>query len=339
MRIRWRNLELPTRVVCNKKTLTSEYGEFVIEPFERGFGRTIGNSLRRVLLSAIEGCAVTSVKIEGVEHEFSTIPGVLEDVCDIILRIKRLKIRMGDDDNSATLSIERSKKGIVTGGDLKSESGQDVEVVNKDLVVATLSEDTQFNMTLEVKRGRGYVTADENMVEPQEIGVIPVASIFSPVLYVQHEIENTRVGKVTNFDQLNMRIRTDSTISPEMALVEASKILRKHLNPFVQYFELGQELQDIVEEEETSSESDKNVQEVLSKLDQPIESLDLSVRASNCLASEGVKTVRDLVSREESEMLKIRNFGKTSLNEIKEKLTQMGLDLGFSVAKVTVNKK
>lgn len=329
MRIRWRDLELPTRVVADKKTLADDFSEFSIEPFERGFGHTIGNSLRRILLSSIEGCAVTSIKIDGVKHEFSTIDGVFEDVSDIILHVKKLRLRLLGDEDNAVLYAERTDKGTVTGGDLKTDVP--VEVVNKDLVLATLSEDTNFRIELEVKRGRGYVTAEENLQEPQEIGVIPIASIFSPVVHVQYRVENTRVGKVTNYDRLVLRVRTDGTITPEMALVEAGKILRKHLNPFVQYFELGQELQDTDEDEEISSENEKNDKEVLEKLEMPIESLELSVRASNCLASEGVRTIYDLVKKDESDMLKIRNFGKTSLNEIKEKLADLNLSLGMQV--------
>jgi len=326
MRIRWRNLELPTRVVCNKENLTNDFGEFVIEPFERGFGRTIGNSLRRVLLSSIEGSAVTSVKIDGVRHEFSTIPGVLEDVADIILNIKKLRLRL--EDGPAKLFIDVDKKGTVTGEDIKTDAN--IEIVNKDLVLATLAEKISFRMEMEVSRGRGYVTAEENLKEPQEIGVIPIASIFSPVLHVQYHTEYTRVGKMTNYDRLIMQIKTDGTLSPEMALVEASKILRKHLNPFIHYFELGEELKEGVHEEEIATE-DKNEQEILEKLDYSIDVLDLSVRATNCLDTEGLRVIRDLVSKSEAELLKIRNFGKTSLKEIKEKLSDLGLSLGMSL--------
>lgn len=329
MRIRWRDLELPTRVVCKKETLTPEYGEFIIEPFERGFGRSIGNPLRRILLSAIEGCAITSIKIEGVEHEFSTIPGVLEDVADIILNIKKLRLSMEYD--VARLVINTSKVGPVTAADIEVDS--DVEIQNKDLVIATVTEKTNFVMEMEAKRGRGYVEAIENIKDIQERGVIPIDSIYSPVLHVQYQIENTRVGKMTNYDRLILKIRTDGTINPEVALVEASKILRKHLNPFVQYFELGQELQESPQEE-ILCETDENIQKVKDKLLQPIEVLELSVRASNCLAAEGIRTIKDLVSRAESDMLKVRNFGKTSLKEIKEKLQEANLSLGMQIDEV-----
>lgn len=327
MRVRWRSFELPTRIICNQNTLTPEYGEFIAEPFERGFGHTIGNSLRRILLSAIEGAAVTSVKIEGVKHEFSTLPGVLEDVSDIILNVKKLRLRL-DEDGPIKVSINVNKKGEVTGGDINTDGK--AEVANKGLVIATLSTQTEFKMELEARRGRGYVTAEENARDPQEIGVIPVASIFSPIRHVQYTVENTRVGKITNYDRLTIAIRTDGTITPEMALVEASKILRKHLNPFIQYFELGKELpKESPETAELLEETDQNTHDILEKLESPIETLDLGARASNCLSAEGIRFIKDLVFRTENDLLKIRNFGKTSLNEIKDKLQKLNLSLGM----------
>lgn len=336
MRVRWRDFELPTRVVCNQKTLTPTYGEFFAEPFERGFGHTIANSLRRILLSTTEGCAVTSVRIEGVKHEFSSMPGVLEDVTDIILNIKKLCVDLKEGSN-ATLFIDIDKKGEVTGADIITDGK--AEIFNKDLVIATLTTKREFQMELQVKRGRGYATAEENTPEIQDIGVIPVASIFSPVRHVEYEVENTRVGKITNYDRIILKITTDGTRSPEEALVESSKILRKHLNPFVQYFELGKTLTSEqtqgVEPEETP---DKETQVILEKLDEPIENLDLGVRASNCLASEGIRYVRDLVKCTESDLLQIRNFGKTSLKEIKEKLTKRNLTLGMSLESLASEK-
>jgi DNA-directed RNA polymerase subunit alpha len=327
MRVRWRSFELPTRIICNQNTLTPEYGEFIAEPFERGFGHTIGNSLRRILLSAIEGAAVTSVKIEGVRHEFSTLPGVVEDVSDIILNVKKLRLRL-DEDGPTKIFINVNKKGEVTGADIITEGK--AEIANKNLVIATLATQTEFKMELEARRGRGYVTAEENAKDPQEIGVVPVASIFSPIRHVQYAVENTRVGKVTNYDRLTLVIRTDGTIAPEMALVEASKILRKHLNPFIQYFELGKELPaETLEIEEPSEEPDENKQDILEKLEASIETLDLGARASNCLSAEGIRFIKDLVFHTENDLLKIRNFGKTSLNEIKEKLQKLNLSLGM----------
>ena len=240
MRIRWRDLELPTKVVADSATRTDMYAKFTAEPFERGYGVTVGNGLRRVLLSSIEGTAVTSVKIQGVKHEFSTIEGVKEDVTDIILALKRLRVQFHTDDPKV-LRIEKTGAGPVTGADI--QTGADCDVVNGDLLICTVTDDNKtFEAEIEVRRGRGYVTADENAREEQEIGVIPVDSIFSPIQRVRYRTENTRVGKLTNYDRLIMELWTDGTITPEMALVEASKIYRKHLNPFIQFFDVGKEL-------------------------------------------------------------------------------------------------
>jgi len=325
MRIRWRGLELPTRVVCEKETLTESYGKFVIEPFERGFGTTVGNSLRRVLLSSLEGAAPTSVKIEGVQHEFTTIPGVVEDVSEIVLNVKRIVLTM-DGDHVKTFKLEAHKKGEVKAGDIKTDST--AEVVNKDHHIATLSEKADFVMELAVRKGRGYVTAEENEEGEQVIGVIPVDSIFSPVLRVMYSIENTRVGRLTDYDRLIMEIWTDGSISPEMALVEAAKILRKHLTPFVQYFETGREIEASEQDEEEGLRKRAEAEELRDKLDRSVAELDLSVRASNCLQAGGIVTLRDLVSRTEGDMLKLRNFGKTSLKEVKDKLAELGVSLG-----------
>ena len=329
MRIRWRGLELPTRVVCEKETLTESYGKFVIEPFERGFGTTVGNSLRRVLLSSLEGAAPTSVKIEGVQHEFTTIPGVVEDVSEIILNVKRIVLTM-DSDHVKTFKVEAHKKGEVKAGDIKTDST--AEIVNKAHHIATLGEKADFVMELTVRKGRGYVTAEENEEGEQVIGVIPVDSIFSPVLRVLYSIENTRVGRLTDYDRLIMEIWTDGSISPEMALVEATKILRKHLTPFVQYFETGREIEASEQDEEEELRKRAEAEELRDTLDRSVAELDLSVRASNCLQAGGIVTLRDLVSRTEGDMLKLRNFGKTSLKEVKDKLAELGVSLGETAA-------
>ncbi len=332
MRIRWRNLELPTRVVCDQDTLSETYGKFYIEPFERGYGTTIGNSLRRVLLSLVEGTAVTSIKINGVDHEFSSIEGVRQDVTEIILNIKNLLVRLHTDE-PVTLKIDVDKKGDVTAADI--EVPHNAEIVNPDLHIATLANKTRFQLEMEVSKGRGYVTAEENSGEEQEIGVIPIDSVFSPVYQVRYRTEDTRVGKFTNYDRLTLELWTDGTVEPEMALVEASKICRKHLNPFVQYFEMGDELPAVDHQEvevATVEDVDDDVpydaqDEVLSN---SIDVLDLSVRAKNCLDAEGIRTLKDLVLRDEGDMLKVRNFGKTSLREIKKKLEERGLHLGMN---------
>lgn len=329
MRVRWREFELPTRVVLDEELSNGSYGKFYAEPFERGFGITVGNSLRRVLLASIEGAAPISVRIDGVLHEFSTIEGVYEDVTDIVLNIKQLLVKV-ESPEPQRISLSVSSKGPVTAG--MFECSEHVEIVNPDFVVCTLTEDVDFNLEVVVQRGRGYVTASENEAKAgeREIGLIYVDSIFSPVKRVRYNKEDTRVGQLTNYDKLILEVWTDGTITPELAMVEASKIFRKHLNPFVQYFTIGQELPVNELKEDENKKKEKYWKELQAKLDQPISVLDLSVRATNCLESENAQTIRDLVCRNESDMLKIRNFGKTSLREIKKKLGEIGLSLGIS---------
>lgn len=352
MRIRWRNLELPTKVVADSATRTNTYAKFTAEPFERGYGVTVGNGLRRVLLSSIEGTAVTSVKIQGVKHEFSSLEGIKEDVTHIILALKRLRVKFFTDD-AKVLRIEKQGPGVVTGADVTT--GADAEVVNPDLVICNITTDRTFECEIEVRKGRGYVTAEENAREEMEIGVIPADSIFSPVQRVRYRTENTRVGKMTNYDRLILELWTDGTITPERALVEASKIYRKHLNPFIQFFDVGKEL--AVEPQATAAEpappaavvsapapapavaapvgADDDVQR---KLELPISRMDLSVRASNCLESEGIQTIGDLVARTQDELLALKNFGRTSLKEIKKKLDDMELSLGMDLEAIRGGK-
>src|SRR6266852_3341841 len=239
MRIRWRGLELPNRVVCDRHGLTDTYGKFSAEPFERGFGVTVGNSLRRILLSSLEGSAVTQVKIQGVQHEISTIPGVVEDVTDIILNVKSLVVK-NSSDQPQTIRIDRHERGVVTAANIITD--ESVQIVNPEHIIATLTDDVPFVVEMTVENGRGYRTADENAGKEREISVIPVDSSFSPVVRVKHEIEETRVGQRTNYDKLIIEIWTNGTASPQMAIVEGAKILRKHLNPFIQYAEPGPEI-------------------------------------------------------------------------------------------------
>jgi len=328
MRVRWRGLELPARIEWEAETLTDRYGKLLVEPFERGYGTTVGNSLRRVLLSSLEGSAVVSVKFDGVLHEFSTIPGVVEDVTDIVLNIKRLVVR-SETEEPKTIRIDASKKGPVTGGDVLTDGT--VEIISKDLVIATLSEDKRFRAEMVVKRGRGYVTAEENLVGEHVIGLIPVDSLFSPVLRVRYSTENTRVGQKTNYDRLIMEIWTNGTITPEMAVVEAAKILRKHLNVFVHYFEAGEETQEEAAVEIIEEAKPGIPQELADKLNMSIEELELSVRARNCLEAVHIKTVGDLVTKTGAELLKVRNFGKTSLAEVERKLAEHALSLGMDI--------
>src|SRR5579872_2024709 len=328
MRIRWRGLELPNRVNSDRSTLSDTYGKFVAEPFERGFGVTVGNSLRRILLSSLEGSAVTRVKIQGVQHEISTIPGVVEDVTDIILNIKSLVVKNASD-SPRTIRIDRQDRGVVKASDIITE--QDVEIINPDHIIATLTDDVPFVVEMRVENGRGYRMAEENVEQEREIGLIPVDSSFSPVVRVKHEIEDTRVGQRTNYDKLVMEIWTNGTVSPQMALVEGAKILRKHLNPFIQYAEPGPEIGIDELRPEMAGEGSQVDQELERKLNMSLAELELSVRATNCLESEGITTVRDLVIRTDEELLEVRNFGETTLKEVKQKLQERGLHLGMKL--------
>lgn len=331
MRIRWRGLELPTKVEPDKSVSSETYGRFVVEPFERGFGTTVGNSLRRILLSSLEGSAAISIKIAGVEHEFAHIDGVMEDVTDIILNVKSLIISM-DGDEPKTLSVTKKGPGVVTGGDLTGDAS--LVVHNRQQVIATLTTDAVFNLELEIHKGRGFVTALENTQElearsdGQIIGVIPIDSVYSPVVRVRYKTEDTRVGQKTNYDRLIIEIWTNGTVSPEMALVEAAKILRKHLNAFVQHFEPGDSLDAELNVELEPATPAIN-EALTAKLNQPISTMDLSVRASNCLESAKIHTVGELVKLTENDLLKVRSFGKTSLREVKRKLQDLGLAFGM----------
>lgn len=333
MRIRWREFELPSRVVRDETVSNPHYGLFVAEPFERGFGHTVGNGLRRVLLSSLEGAAVTHVKIAGVQHEFSTIEGVVEDMTEFVLNIKRLLVKVSAPD-PRRLTLKKRGKGPVTAADFAETN--EIQVVNKDLYLCTLAKDgTDFECEVTVRRGRGYVTAEENADEEMELGVVPVDAIFSPVTRVRYSTASTRVGKMTNYDKLVVEIWTNGTITPDMALVEASKIYRKHLNPFVLAGDGGPSapagiFSGIGAEDEGDEEgqSSSDLKEILSR---PISTLDLSVRASNCMREEKIETVGELVRRSKDDLLQVKNFGKTSLREIEKKLDELSLSLGMDV--------
>ncbi len=330
MRVTWRGLELPTRVERDTTVSTDKYSRFFIEPFERGFGTTIGNSLRRVLLSSLEGSTVTSVKIAGVDHEFTSISGVMEDTTDIVLNIKNLVIRLKDQ-GPKTMKVSAKKAGVVRAADIVADPA--IEIINKDLVLITLTENINFEMEMLVETGRGYVPASERIADAdrfdQEIGRILIDAIYSPVTRVRYTTENTRVGQRTNYDKLILEIWTNGTITPEMALVEAAKILRKHINPLVQYFEIGEQVVAAPVTEE--AEEDRMDEELAKKLSIPIQELELSVRASNCLESMKVEMVGQLVQMTDADLLKIRSFGKTSLREIKRKIADIGLSLGMKL--------
>lgn len=330
MRIRWREFELPNRVVLDESVSNDTYGMFIAEPFEKGFGTTVGNGLRRVLLSSLEGAAATHVKIAGVDHEFSTIDGVVEDVTEIILNLKKLLVRLHSND-PRTLRLRKSEAGPVTAADFEETS--DCEVVSKDLYVCTISsDDVELDIEVTVRRGRGYVTADENYDEDMELGVIPVDSIFSPVQRVRYSTHATRVGKMTNYDKLVLELWTDGTITPEMALLEAAKIYRKHLNPFILPGDGGESAPagifaglTAASDEASQAASQKEV------LSRPISTLDLSVRAANCMSEQKIETVGELVRRTKDDLLEVKNFGKTSLREIEKKLKELSLELGMDV--------
>ena len=324
MRIRWRGLELPGRVVRDEAVSTKEYGRFIIEPFEQGFGTTIGNSLRRVLLSSLEGAAVTSIKIDGVAHEFANIEGVLEDVTDIVLNIKGIVLKL-DGEGPRTMSLKRDSAGEVKAGDIKADPT--ITIVNSEHHLATLTANVPFHVEFTVNTGRGYAPAAENRWPDQDVSVIPVDSVFSPIRRVRYRTEDMRVGQRTNYDRLILEVWTKGTISPEDALVEAGMILRKHLNPFVMYHEMGE----ATTSRPPSSVEDRGSVDVALEdmLGKPVSVLNLSVRASNCLEAAKIHTLRDLVSKTEAELLRVRSFGKTSLDEVETKLTEINLSLGM----------
>jgi len=329
MRIRWRNFELPSRVAADADTAQANYARFVVEPFERGFGHTIGNGMRRVLLSSIEGFAITQIKVDGVLHEFSAIDGVLEDVVDLVLNVKGVLVRLAGE-GPVPLRVEVKRKGPVKAGDIQCPA--DAEILNPDHLLCTLTAEREFRMEMTALRGRGYRTAEEHEKEDREIGVIPIDSNFTPVLRVRYKVEETRVGKMTDYDKLVLEVWTNGAVSPESALVEAAKIYRKHLNPFVHYLQPGAGV--LVGE---SIEVSSAVPAVTAEPGEPggiqeqsIAVLNLSVRARNCLDSENVRTVRQLMKMSEQELLELRNFGQTSLKEVMKKLAEHGLALAGS---------
>lgn len=306
--------EKPVIEIVEKKD-DDTYGRFVIEPLERGYGTTLGNSLRRIMLSSLPGVAVTSVKIEGVLHEFSTIPGVKEDVIEILLNLKGLAAEIYTDEPKV-IYIEASEEGEITAGDIIADS--DVDILNPEMHIATLSKGSTLNMEMRIEKGRGYVAADKNKYPGMPIGTIPMDSIFSPIIKVNFLVENTRVGQITDFDKLTIDIWTDGTITPEEALSLAAKVLSEHLNLFINLTEHATTVEIMVEKEESEKERIREMS---------IEELELSVRSSNCLRRANIDTVEKLTQRSEEDMIKVRNLGRKSLNEIKHKLAEIGLSL------------
>ncbi|MDD5255639.1 MAG: DNA-directed RNA polymerase subunit alpha [Candidatus Omnitrophica bacterium] len=321
MGIKWRDFQLPKRLDCDESTYSNVYGKFSAAPFEKGYGVTLGNSLRRVLLSSIEGSAVTSIKITGAQHEFTSVPGVMEDIPEIILNVKNL-ILNSHSKIPKTIYLKKDSKGDIKAGDI--EADETIEIINPDLHIATLAKDAKFSMELEVARGRGYVPAEANKREDMSVGVIPIDSIFAPVKKVNFYVENTRVGQKTDYDKLIVEIWTNGSISPKDALLYASNILQRHLDIFVNFGQLPEEIED--EPEMTKEEA-----ALYEKLRLPVSELELSVRSSNCLREANIKAIADLVRKTEEEMLAFKNFGKKSLTEIKDLLAGMGLSLGMQI--------
>jgi DNA-directed RNA polymerase subunit alpha len=320
MPIRLNRFELPNRLVKDDASATDTYAKFTAEPFEAGYGHTLGNSLRRVLLTSLEGAAITSVKIEGALHEFATLPGVVQDVTEIVLNLKKILFKLPNRE-PRTLILCVNKEGDVTAGDITLDSG--VEVINPDQVICTLDKKQKFEAEFEVKVGRGYASGEENKHADMAIGVIPIDSIFSPVRKVKYEVGDTRVGQRTDYDKLVLEIWTDGRLTPDDALLQASAILRHHLDIFTNF---DKEPIEFEEPREAAATQDSALKKLLNM---SVNEIELSVRAANCLNNANITTVGQLALKSEAEMLKYRNFGKKSLNEIKDKLTQLGLSLGM----------
>jgi DNA-directed RNA polymerase subunit alpha len=316
----WKDLIRPKRLEVEKETLTPFYGKFSAEPFERGFGITIGNSLRRILLSSLQGGAITSLKIDGVLHEFSTIPGTKEDITEIILNLKEVRLKLHTE-GPKTIRIKAEGPRVLKAGDILT--GDAVEILNPDHYIATLSRDGKLSMEMVVKMGRGYVSAERNKEEGQPIGTIPMDAIFSPIKKVNYTVTNARVGQITDYDKLILEVWTDGSLNPEEAVAHAAKILKDQLSIFITFEE---------EEEEVSYPEDEEEKEAFNEnLLRSVDELELSVRSANCLKHANIKLIGDLVQRTEAEILATKNFGRKSLNEIKEILTEMGLSLGMKL--------
>ncbi len=328
MGVKWRDFQMPKRLECDEASYNDTYGKFIAEPFERGYGVTLGNSLRRILLSSIEGSSVTSVKIDGARHEFSTLPGVMETVSEIILNIKKLIIR-SHSKVAKTVHIKAEKKGDITAGDIICD--ETIEVLNPNLHIATLTRDAHFYIEMEVARGRGYVPAELNKKEAQ-VDAIAIDAIFTPIKKINFEVENTRVGQRTDYDRLIMEIWTNGGVNPKEAMLYGANILQRHLDVFVSYGQLPEEEE---EDEEISAEE----QALYEKLRLPISELELSVRSANCLKEANIKTIAELVKKTESELLSFRNFGKKSLTEINDLLKVMGLNLGMKLDMKKLRKR
>ena len=317
----WKGFQRPKRLELERETLTDRFGRFYAQPFERGFGTTIGNAMRRVLLSSVEGAAITAVKIEGVLHEFSPIPGVVEDATDIILNLKQIPLKLHVD-HTKTLTLKIDKAGEVRGRDIQADG--DVEILEPDAHIATVSDHGKLHMEMRMKRGRGYVSADKNFDEDLGIGWIPIDSVHSPVKKVNYLVEAARLGQTTDYDKLTVDVWTNGSINPRDAVSLSAKLIRDHLNIFIN-------LDEVTEQQVEASSDQPRVGVSNENLDKSVEELELSVRSYNCLKNANIRTIRELVQKSEGEMLKTKNFGRKSLNEIKEILQTMGLGLGMKI--------
>jgi DNA-directed RNA polymerase subunit alpha len=315
----WRDFQRPKRLECNRDTLTGTYGQFYAQPFERGFGTTIGNAMRRVLLSSIEGAAITAVKIDGVLHEFTSIPGVVEDTTDLILNLKQVPLKMSVD-HPEIIYLRAEGAGEVKAGDM--ETNPNVQILDPEVHVATLQEEGKLNIEMRVRQGRGYVSADRNFEPDLPLGYIPIDSVHSPVKKVNYTVEDARLGQTTDYEKLVLEVSTNGAVAPVDAVALGSKLIKDHLAIFINFEET---------EESGEKEIDKEREKLNENLNRSVEELELSVRSYNCLKNAEIRTIRDLVQKSETEMLKTKNFGRKSLNEIKEILAEMGLSLGMKL--------
>jgi DNA-directed RNA polymerase subunit alpha len=319
----WTNFQMPDRIELDEQSYTNTFGRFFVYPLEKGFGVTIGNMFRRVLLSSLHGAALTALRIDGIQHEFSTIPGVFEDVAEIVLNLKQVRLKLLNKKiDKVTIPVEGP--GTLTAGDIQTNTSE-VEVLNPELVVAKLNDDAKFEMELRIGKGRGYVPSEDNKILDQPIGLIPIDAIYSPVLNVKYLVENTRVGQRTDFEKLILEIETDGSITPDDALTYSGKTLKDHIQLFINF--------DIEPEEEETSEIDEEMLRIKKLLKMSVDELELSVRSHNCLKAANIKTIGDLVHRDEQEMLRFRNFGRKSLTELNKILEERGLHFGMNIEK------
>ena len=315
--------QMPESIEIEESTFTDTFARFIVQPLERGFGHTLGNALRRVLLSTLQGAAITSIKIDGVLHEFSTIPGVVEDVSDIVLNLKKVRIKLLNKKNEKVRLDLKGPLSLTAG--MLQQNNNNFEILNPDLVIATLNEDANFVLDISIQKGRGYVPADENRTADQPIGTIPLDAVFTPIVNVASKVENTRVGQRVDYEKLTLEITTDGSITPDDALTFSGKLLRDHIQLFINF--------DIKAEPEEEEDIDEEILRIRKLLQKPVEELELSVRSSNCLKEAKIRIISELVSKDETEMLKFKNFGRKSLQELSEILTEKGLEWGMDIEK------